>query len=301
MLLTEEGYVDLSASTPTYYYYLKDHQGNNRVVINSSGTVSETNHYYPFGGVFASTGNVQPYKYNGKELDTKKGLNWYDYGARHYDAMLGRFMTQDRFAEKYYALSSYHYGANNPASNVDINGDSIVVLNLTNGQHLGLLIQSEDNKWGYYSFNGVKTYKLTSGKWGGASKHNKGDMTWNTPQDFLNSDYNNINKEKNNGYGYQEGYLIPTNSEQDKVVKETYLQAVEQGYSLIDNHCSIAVQKSLNSIGIKTHVKLDPLIINASPTFSANVNPYFPDDAYKAIKMNNHGYVIKRDNNENEH
>ena len=29
-LLTEEGYVDLSASTPTYYYYLKDHQGNNR-------------------------------------------------------------------------------------------------------------------------------------------------------------------------------------------------------------------------------------------------------------------------------
>ena len=121
-------------------------------------------------------------------------------------------------------------------------------------------------------------------------------MTWNTPQDFLNSDYNNINKEKNNGYGYQEGYLIPTNSEQDKVVKETYLQAVEQGYSLIDNHCSIAVQKSLNSIGIKTHV-----IINAFPTFSANINPYFPDDAYKAIKMNNHEYVIKRDNNENEH
>ena len=30
--------------------------------------------------MFASTGNVQPYKYNGKELDAKKGLNWYDYG-----------------------------------------------------------------------------------------------------------------------------------------------------------------------------------------------------------------------------
>jgi hypothetical protein len=25
ILLTEEGYVDLTASTPTYYYYLKDH------------------------------------------------------------------------------------------------------------------------------------------------------------------------------------------------------------------------------------------------------------------------------------
>ena len=70
-----------------YHYYL--HQGNNRVVINQSGTVEETNHYYPFGGVFASSGNVQPYKYNGKEYDGKKGLNWYDYGARHYDAALG--------------------------------------------------------------------------------------------------------------------------------------------------------------------------------------------------------------------
>ena len=97
MLLTEEGYVDLSASTLAYYYYLKDHQGNNRVVLSSSGTVQETNHYYPFGGVFASTGNVQPYKYNGKELDTKKGLNWYDYGARHYDATLGRWFVVDLF------------------------------------------------------------------------------------------------------------------------------------------------------------------------------------------------------------
>jgi RHS repeat-associated protein len=66
------------------------------VVINSLGTVSETNHYYPFDGVFASTGNVQPFKYNGKELDTKKGLNWYDYGARHYDATLGRWFAVDR-------------------------------------------------------------------------------------------------------------------------------------------------------------------------------------------------------------
>ena len=127
-LLTEEGYVDLSVTTPAYYYYLKDHQGNNRVVINSSGTVSETNHYYPFGGVFASTGNVQPYKYNGKELDTKKGLNWYDYGARHYDVALGRFMTQDRFAEKYSSLSPYQYGANSPINAIDINGDSLKIL-----------------------------------------------------------------------------------------------------------------------------------------------------------------------------
>ena len=124
-LLTEEGYVTLADSK--YHYYLKDHQGNNRVVISSTGTVEETNHYYPFGGVFAATNNIQPYKYNGKELDTKNGLNWYDYGARHYDAALGRFVSVDRFAEKYPLLSPYQYAANNPVVNVDVNGDSIVI------------------------------------------------------------------------------------------------------------------------------------------------------------------------------
>ena len=124
LLLTEEGYINL-AGTQQYHYYLKDHQGNNRVVINQSGTVEETNHYYPFGGVFGTTGNTQPYKYNGKEFDNKKGLNWYDYGARHYDTALGRFTTNDRFVEKYYSMSPYQYGANSPVVNIDVNGDSI--------------------------------------------------------------------------------------------------------------------------------------------------------------------------------
>ena len=130
-LLTEEGYVTLSDKK--YHYYLRDHQGNNRVVIASDGTVEEVNHYYPFGGVFASTSSVQPYKYNGKELDSRNGLNWYDYGARHYDPSLGRFTTMDRFADKYSSMSPYQYGANNPACNIDINGDSIIVNPNPNG------------------------------------------------------------------------------------------------------------------------------------------------------------------------
>ena len=120
LLLTEEGYVDLVNSN-TYYYYLKDHQGNNRVVVSSSGTVVETNHYYPFGSTFASS-NVQPYKYNGKELDTKNGLNCYDYGARHYDAVLGRWFVVDPLAEKYYSSSPFVYCGNNPINRIDPTG-----------------------------------------------------------------------------------------------------------------------------------------------------------------------------------
>ena len=126
-LLTTEGYVTLADNK--YHYYLQDHQGNNRVVIASDGTVEEVNHYYPFGGTFASTSSVQPYKYNGKEFDTKNGLNWYDYGARQYDPVLGRFTTVDRFADKYSSMSPYQYGANNPVNVVDINGDSLSVKN----------------------------------------------------------------------------------------------------------------------------------------------------------------------------
>ena len=118
-LLTEEGYVTLADSK--YHYYLKDHQGSNRVVIDQSGAVEEVNHYYPFGGTFAST-DVQPYKYNGKELDTQKGLNWYDYGARYYDAVTGRFTTQDPSAERYYHSTPYAYCESNPVNRTDPTG-----------------------------------------------------------------------------------------------------------------------------------------------------------------------------------
>ena len=88
------------------------------MVINSSGTVKETNHYYPFGGLFAGT-SVQPFKYNGKEFDGKNGLNWYDYGARHYDAALGRWHVVDPLAEKMPTWSPYTYCFNNPLRFID--------------------------------------------------------------------------------------------------------------------------------------------------------------------------------------
>ena len=120
LLLTEAGYVTLSDRK--YHYYLQDHQGNNRVVLNQNGTVEEVNHYYPFGGLFASSNNVQPYKYNWKELDTKNGLNWYDYGARMYDPALGRFTTVDPMAGEDYTTSPYGYCGNNPTNFIDPSG-----------------------------------------------------------------------------------------------------------------------------------------------------------------------------------
>ena len=158
-LLTAEGYVTLADKK--YHYFLQDHQGNNRVVVDAAGTVEEVNHYYPFGGTFASSGNVQPYKYNGKEYDDQNGVNWYDYGARMYDAATGRFTTQDRFAEKYYAMSPYQYGANNPTNVIDINGDSLYITNpaiidaIANGFEKGSNVQMKWNN-GILDPNSIK-------------------------------------------------------------------------------------------------------------------------------------------------
>nr|WP_321521006.1 RHS repeat-associated core domain-containing protein [uncultured Macellibacteroides sp.] len=126
-ILTEEGYITLNGTTPVYHYYLKDYQGNNRVVIDQSGVVEQVNHYYPFGMTYGdgiATSN-QPYKYNGKELDRMHGLDWYDYGARFYDPALGRWHSVDPKADWYYSMSPYNYAANNPIILKDPNGQWI--------------------------------------------------------------------------------------------------------------------------------------------------------------------------------
>ena len=83
---------------------MTDHLGSNRVVASAAGDVEQVNTYYPFGASrkdSESYTQTQPYKYTGKELDTENQLSWYDYGARWYDAVLGRFTTMDPLCEKF--------------------------------------------------------------------------------------------------------------------------------------------------------------------------------------------------------
>ena len=118
------GYITSIDDTPVYHYYLQDHLGNNRMVVNTNGEVEQVNHYYAFGGLMGEStdGDTQTYKYNGKELDRINGLDWYDYGARNYDAALGRWHVVDPLAEKYYNVSPYAYCGNNPMNRIDPNG-----------------------------------------------------------------------------------------------------------------------------------------------------------------------------------
>ena len=252
MLLNEAGYV--SFPDRKFHFYLKDHQGNTRVVADKDGNVEETNAYYPFGGTFTSTASVQPYKYNGKELDQKNGLNWYDYGARQYDAAIGRWHVVDPMSEKYYNFSLYNYCANNPMKYVDYNGDSITVLNLGYGleQHMAILIQNKEKVWQYFSINGDNVY--VSGKFTGGRKFN--DIAvgeFKSPQDFLNSQYNtegNGSDTSINSYGFTEGYIIPTSEEQDEIIRSTFVEiSTNEPYDLLLNNCSVVAQRALEKGG----------------------------------------------------
>ncbi|MBK8701526.1 MAG: hypothetical protein IPN29_19050 [Saprospiraceae bacterium] len=135
-------------TAPSYRteFSIKDHLGNARVTftdLNANGKIDVTNsaatneiiqenHYYAFGMAYEGpwmmnhSSKDNNYLYNYKELNADHDLKWYDYGARFYDAVIGRWHVVDPLADKYPKMTPYNYVENNPIRLIDPDGRAAV-------------------------------------------------------------------------------------------------------------------------------------------------------------------------------
>ncbi|MFD2162286.1 DUF5675 family protein [Paradesertivirga mongoliensis] len=128
---TETGIAQNNGGTYTYHHNLTDHLGNVRYTFDiHNGAVRrlQEDNYYAFGKrkLVSPVSGVNQYLYSGKELQDELGsLNedgQYDYGARFYDPVIGRWNVIDPLAEKFHHLTPYNYTDNNPINNTDPDG-----------------------------------------------------------------------------------------------------------------------------------------------------------------------------------
>jgi RHS repeat-associated protein len=159
----------------TRYYFLKDHLGSVRVTVDVSGNVTSYDDFYPFGMTMdGRSGNIGSgdarYKYTTKERDAESG---YDYfGARYYDARIGRWLSPDADMRWVVGWGPYSYVKDSPLLRIDPDGNSdikyylasqLLILYSSDGKELGRW--RAGNNADSHSKGGLKSSHLPYGKY----------------------------------------------------------------------------------------------------------------------------------------
>ncbi len=235
------------------HWLLRDGLGSVGMTVDDSGKVEQHVQYYPYGEPHREP-QGQPYLYGGKERRRFGGLNDYDFHARFLNPAAALWHAPDRDAANYPNFSPYVFCLSNPVRYGGYNGNNVVVLNAGNG-HLAMLVQNEEGKYAYYSFNGDKFYNLTGGEVGGNGFHNLGEKIFDSAEQFMSSSYNSEGDKNQraadevSGYEFTDYFEIETSSEEDAAVSGAFRQSASEKYDLISHNCVDAVLDGLTPIG----------------------------------------------------
>lgn len=136
----------------TTLYIHGDHLGSASIMTNQSGTKVRETYYYPYGQTRTTSGTQDDkYKFTDQEEDTETGL--YNFNARHYDPILGRFISPDSIVQNYedpQTLNRYSYCGNNPLVYVDPSGHFFIIDDLIYigiGMAIGALTAGIQSDW----------------------------------------------------------------------------------------------------------------------------------------------------------
>ena len=191
-------------------------------------------------------------------------LDWYDYGARQYDAGLGRFVTVDPAADKYWRWSPYAYCLDNPVKYIDFNGETPRVYIETNSFGHTFVTTGEGKNTIVYTYGRYGEVKWNKSNSGSLSLSGEGVLIilkGKEAIDYIREEIydqkakvyeiSNADDAKVDGFFqdlFDSSELKPTkgkymNSDHAKVINE---------YDLFDNNCTTISIKALD-VGTDGH------------------------------------------------
>ena len=103
-------------------YFVRDYLGSVRAIVNAQGQRLEAIDYMPYGSRWKDPMRLvtdNRFLFNGKEWQPTGDLDVLDYGARHYDPLLGRWFNPDPAMQ---FLNPYTFCGNDPVNLIDLNG-----------------------------------------------------------------------------------------------------------------------------------------------------------------------------------